>query len=332
MSPLWRPADTSRTRTHAHEPRLDEIDVWRRWLGVEFRHLAALAAVAREGSFRRAAEGLGYVQSAISAQVGYLEQVLGTELVERSSGTGGTRLTAAGTVLLSHVEHVLTRFEAARMDIRALVAGTDALVRIGLLDGVGPRKLPEVLRAFSEQLPEVSVVIEESASDEQNFERLARGDLELMITELPLPEGPFDFVPLARDAYVLLVPDDSPLVGRARPLGADDLTALPLLLPASGRRRDLLEDWLHKQGIRREAWLRARSVAALQALVAARQGAAIVPAMAIDPDDPSTVALQAPGLLPERLIVLVRHRERLHAEAVRAFVQIAERAFTDLAQ
>ncbi|HEY6052950.1 MAG TPA: LysR family transcriptional regulator, partial [Gaiellaceae bacterium] len=79
------------------------------WLGIELRHLAALAAVARERSFRGAAASLGYVPSAISSQIASLERAVGVRLVERQRGSGRVRLTEPGELLLAHAESILAR-------------------------------------------------------------------------------------------------------------------------------------------------------------------------------------------------------------------------------
>src|ERR687884_2302316 len=90
-----------------------------RWLGIELRHFLALEAVARTGSFGRAAADLGYTQSAISQQIAMLERQVGQKLVERPGGAKPVSLTEAGRLLLTHPDAIAARGAAARADLTA---------------------------------------------------------------------------------------------------------------------------------------------------------------------------------------------------------------------
>lgn len=80
----------------------------------------ALRAVAQEGSFRRAALRLGYVQSAISHQIAALESLTGKRLIDRSRGTRPIALTTAGAILLAHADAVIDRVRSAQAELAAL--------------------------------------------------------------------------------------------------------------------------------------------------------------------------------------------------------------------
>src|SRR5947199_5609423 len=146
------------------------------WLGVELRHFLALEAVAREGSFGRAANALGYTQSAVSQQVATLERIVGHRLVDRPGGPKPVSLTDAGRLLLTHADAITARVAAAQADLTALTEGQAGSLRVGVYQSVGQRILPELMRRYLDAWPQVKVTLTESADDEELLALVERGE------------------------------------------------------------------------------------------------------------------------------------------------------------
>ena len=170
-----------------------------RWLGLDLRHLIALKAIADEGSFGKAAEKLGYTQSAISQQIAALERIVGLRLIERPGGPRPISLTEAGRTLLRHAEAIQARLLAAKADMSALVAGDAGRLRVGTFQSVGAKIIPRLLRQFSESHPQVEVVLRESQDESELLEMIERGDLDLTFWTLPVAQGPYETVELLLD-------------------------------------------------------------------------------------------------------------------------------------
>jgi epsilon-lactone hydrolase len=94
--------------------------------GIEFRHLRAFVAVAEELNFGRAAERLYISQPALSRQIRGLEQLVGCELLRRS--THSVELTLAGEALLERSRQLLRDIDEAVA--AALAVGGELLARI----------------------------------------------------------------------------------------------------------------------------------------------------------------------------------------------------------
>jgi DNA-binding transcriptional LysR family regulator len=300
-----------------------------RWLGVELRHLAALEAVARERSFGRAAEALGYTQSAVSQQIAMLERLVGERLVERPGGPRSVSLTEAGELMLRHAQAIVARLEAARADMAALAQGQAGALRIGTFQSVGARVLPELLRRFLQDWPRVEIRLSESANDDELLGLVERGALDLTFGMLPLGEGPFDSVPLLHDPYVLVVPAESAVASRESASLAD-VGDLPLIGNRACRSTGLAESELRIRGVDPVVAFRSDDNGTVQGLVAAGFGAALVPLLAVDQHDDRVGILGLEPEIPERRIALAWHRDRHRSPAARAFVDAAIRLCAEL--
>jgi DNA-binding transcriptional LysR family regulator len=299
-----------------------------RWLGIELRHLLALEAVAREGSFGKAAIALGYTQSAVSQQIAMLERIVGQRLLERPGGPRPVSLTEAGRLLLTHAEAIAARLAAAQADLNALGDGEAGTLRVGVFQSVGQRVLPEVMRRFRGSWPKVDVTLTESANDTQLLGLVERGDLDLTFSDLPLIDGPFDAVELLRDPYVLVVPADSELAKRGSVPSLREIADLNLIGHKHCRTLVRLEGAFRRP---LRYVFQSDHNQTVQALVAAGVGVALVPGLTMDAQDESTVLLDLPKV-PPRIIALAWHRDRYRAPAARSFVETAQAVSAELSR
>lgn len=292
------------------------------WLGVELRHLAALQAVAEEASFGRAAERLGYTQSAVSQQIQALERIVGQRLVERPGGPRRVSLTEAGELLLRHAAGIVAHLQAAQADMAAFAEGSAGTLRVGTYQSVGARVLPQLLRAFSDAWPNVAVHLTESADDGGLLDLVERGELDFSFVMLPVEEGPFETVELMRDPHVLVVPSDSPFARRAKPPSLREVAGMPLIGNRQCRSIHGVETRFRDAGLEPRIVFRSDDNGTIQGLVAAGVGAALVPLLTVDTSHEDTVVL---GLadVPPRLIGIAWHGDRYRSPAARAFVELA---------
>jgi len=297
-----------------------------RWLGVELRHFLALEAVAREGSFGKAALALGYTQSAVSQQIAMLERQVGQKLIERPGGPKPVSLTEAGRLLLTHAEAIAARVAAAQADLTALGDGEAGTLRVGVFQSVGQRILPELMRRFIDSWPKVDVTLTESADDADLLARVERGELDLTFADLPLTEGPFETVELVRDPYVLVVPADSELARRGSAPSPREIAQLEIIGHKQCRTLTRIEATF-RQPLRYV--FQSDHNQTVQALVSAGVGVALVPRLTMDEHDETTKLLDLPKV-PPRLIALAWHRDRYRTPVARAFVETAQAVCAEL--
>jgi len=290
------------------------------FLGVELRHLAALEAVGRTRSFGRAARELGYTQSAVSQQIAQLERSVGQRLVDRPGGPRRVELTEAGRLLLRHADAIVAQLDAAQADMGALAEGAAGPLRVGILQSVGARILPALLRRFGEEFPRVQVHVREEADTLDLLRLVERGEVELTFAEAPLPEGPFEAVEILRDPYVLCVSSRSALAAREGTQPLRTLEGLPLIgFRSSGEPDTFLRGHVSDLNV----VFRTDDNGTLMGLVAEDLGAAVVPQLVVNPRNPAIVTLPLGGRLPPRVLVLVWHRDRYRSAASQAFVELA---------
>jgi DNA-binding transcriptional LysR family regulator len=277
--------------------------------------LETLEAVARHGSFTRAAETLHLTQPAVSLHVRELESVLGRPLLERV----GKRVSAttAGEILMQHASRAFAELEAAEQALAALDGVVAGRVRLGTGATASIHLLPPVFRELRDAFPRLDLRV--STGNTPDVVRdLMQGHLDIALVTEPAPDG---LVVLGSyvDPLVATVPDGHPLLARRHLTPADIGNEALILYPAGSGIRVVIDDWLRRGAPRADSVMEIGSAEAIKKLVGAGLGVSLLSEHSVR-DEVGRGEFHTRALRPalSRRLVLVRRRDKPGAPALDA--------------
>jgi DNA-binding transcriptional LysR family regulator len=290
---------------------------------LDVRRLRLLHELARLGTIAAVAQSLAYTPSAVSQQLGALEREAGVPLLRRSGR--GVALTAAGTVLAGRAGQVLTLLEQAEAELAAARTELTGELRIGAYPTAVRTLLPAALVALGAQHPGLELRVTE-LDPAAVPDALRSGLLDVALVHR------YDYVPGEPDPAV----DTEPLLAETiylatgTPLGDGDpvlqCSAAPWIMGSQDTLCYLMAVRLcEAAGFRPRVRHHADDFGTVLALVAAGQGVAVVPEMALG-ELPSGIVLTA---LAARRHTLIAYRSGAGKHPAIAACAAAFRAVAD---
>ncbi len=248
---------------------------------LDLRRLRALQEVARCGSLSNAARSLDYSQPAISHHIRRLEEETGTALVTRL--TRGVELTEAGRLLVEHADDVFALLAAAEEGLAALAGLSAGHVRVVAFPTAGATLVPKALARLRARHPSIEVSLV-GGMPPDSLALLRTGECDLVVS--------FDYpgtvtgetamllkVPLLAGRLHAVLPDGHELLGD----GELELAALSdeTWIVGCPRCHRGLVDACAAVGFTPETTFGVADLNAIQGMVAAGLGVALVPALVL---------------------------------------------------
>jgi DNA-binding transcriptional LysR family regulator len=284
---------------------------------MELRDLRSLVAVARTGSFTRAAGDLGYTQSAVSQHIASLEKAVGRPLLLRRP----VRLTEVGARLVEHAAHVVMRLDVALGEL-AVTDDAPAEIRLALTPLADSRRVARALRFLRSGSPRIQLRLATNSATAA-VAAVASGEIDLAVVDgITAPGSPLaladagllrSFV-VGEEELAVVVPGTHPLRGDTVDLevlvDAHWITAPALM----GR----LPTLLHRTGPSTFS-LDGMDVLMLLELVAAGHGLALLPRrVGTLVDGVRTLRLRHPTLVNRTEVLMLHNAVDRHQAVIDA--------------
>ena len=286
---------------------------------MEMHQLRYFVAVARTGTFSRAAGECRVAQPSLSQQIQKLESEVGDRLFERTRRRA--ILTPAGALFLPHALNILETAERGRQEIREMSGQVRGQVLLAALPTIAPYFLPEIIRLFREKYRGVELVIHEEATL-QLLRGLEENEFDLALISDAAPNPRIRVENLFSEELLLCLPAGHPLV-RQRVVVAADLEQEKFILMQEGHCLGAqAERFCQTKGLRPQISCRSAQIATVLAMVQAGLGISLIPEMARNHGPEGGIVYRSlDGTPPRRTLALAMSRRR---KASRCALELAK--------
>ncbi len=154
------------------------------------------------GSFAKAAAALHLTPSAVSHSISSMEEEIGFPLFIRSKT--GVQLTSAGEEVSPYIQKIVASNNALSQAVSQMQGLQTGTVRIGCTNTVCLTWIPNILKSFQKEYPQIDVEIFQGSYDDV-INWIKNGNIEIGIISDEANEK-LPFIPLYKENLVCLVP------------------------------------------------------------------------------------------------------------------------------
>lgn len=288
---------------------------------MELRVLTTFLKVAQLQSFSKAAESLGYSQSAITVQVQQLENELGVRLFDRIGKN--VTITHYGQEFIPYARDVIT---AANRAVTFAVEDLDltGTLRIGVIESILMDSFRDILPEFHRRCPRVKTELFVSGTQEL-AEMLMHNELDLIYT---LDDMEFD----PQRIKLFEVPEDIVIIaGTQNPLASASELALHelvnepfVLMPRTNSYRQQFDAELARQKLEIRPFLELDSTSMTMQLLESNPYLSVLPRYTArrHAEEGRVVILPVSDCHMQQWSQLVRHRDKVITPQIRVMASV----------
>ncbi|MBY8975098.1 LysR family transcriptional regulator [Rhodobacteraceae bacterium NNCM2] len=241
---------------------------------LETRHLRGIRAIHEAGGLAKAAEQLNLTQSALSHQMKTLEELVGLSLFVRRSKP--LKLSPAGHKLLTLAGQILPAIEALEGEFKGHVDGRTGRLFIAIECHACFEWLIPVLETFRTRWPDVDVDIRPGLSFDA-LPALGREEVDLVISSDPEDIPGVKFKPLFAYQPVFVAAGDHPYAAKPFIDAADLADQTLITYPVDRSKLDVFSQLLDPAGVDPREQRQIELTAVILLLVASGKGVAVLP-------------------------------------------------------